>query len=361
MPKPESGERQSFSPQRRVSLKQLAAHLELSPTTISLVLNRAAGARSIPQHTKDRVLAAARELGYQPSFVARSLRSKRSYMVGVLVPEVSGSNLGHVLDGIEDYLIKEGYVYLVVSHRSQPKLIDRYPTMLLERSVEGLIVVDTPYDRPLPMPAVAIWGHPRGDGAANIVLDHSRAAELSLRHLLELGHRKIAFFKGQAGNSDSEARLKGQRAAAGLLGVPMLRPLVVPLTSNLPSPEVGYAATRKLLKSGAAFTALVSCHDTHAIGAIRALREAGLRVPQDVSVVGFNDTEAAAFHDPALTTIRQPLREMGRLAAEVLLRRISSKSAEGRSSAALRVEPQLVARQSTAAARGGRSLPAAST
>ena len=189
-----------------VSLKDLAKHLNLSPTSLSLVLNRSPQADSIPQETKDRIFAAARRFNYRPNFLARSLRSQRTYSIGVLVPELSAGYSALVLSGVEEFLMQAGYLYLVTSHRHNPKLIEDYPQLLFERRVEGLIAVDTPCGHELPLPVVSVSGHERLPGVTNIVLNHRRAAELGLEHLAGLGHRRIAFFKGQSFSSDTDVR-----------------------------------------------------------------------------------------------------------------------------------------------------------
>ena len=327
----------------------LADHLGLSPATVSLVLNGSPVADSIPQETKDRVFAAARHFDYRPNFMARSLRTQRSFMIGVLVPEVSEGYASAVMGGIEDHLLQEGYFYLVASHRHKPDLIDEYPRMLHQRSVEGLIAVDTPWNQQIPIPVVAVSGRGQAKGTTNIVLDHDRAAQMALEHLFHLGHRRIAFIKGQAFSSDTEVRWNGIVKAAKQLGLEIRSELVVQLEGDSPSPEVGYGVTHKLLSAGGSFTALFAFNDISAIGAIRALRESGRRVPEDASVVGFDDIQSAAFQNPGLTTVRQPLRRMGNLAAETVLRSITAPVAQ-RTSRQITVEPEFVVRESTCAA-----------
>jgi LacI family transcriptional regulator len=180
----------------------------------------------------------------------------------------------------------------------------------------------------------------------NIVLDHVLAAEVALKHLFQLGHREIAFIKGQEFSSDTEVRWANIEKAARRLGVRISAKLISQLEGDSPSPELGYEATRKLLASRKAFTALFAFNDISAMGAIRALREAKLRVPADVSVVGFDDIEAAAYQNPALTTVRQPLREMGRIAAEILLRRIRRPRSDS-PGGEITVEPKLIVRETT--------------
>ncbi|MEW5978241.1 MAG: LacI family DNA-binding transcriptional regulator [Acidobacteriota bacterium] len=332
-----------------VSLKDLAAHVSLSPTTVSMVLNGTPGASAIPQETKDRIFEAARQFNYRPNYIARSLRAQRTYTLGVLVPEVSDGYSALVLSGAEDHLLQAGYFYFVASHRHRPELIERYPQMFLERCAEGLIVIDTPQRRPFPLPVVSVSGHEDTTGVTNIVLNHERAAALAIEHLVELGHRRIAVIKGQHFSSDTEVRWRAVREAALHFSVPIHSALVSQLEGDSPSPETGYVAAQKLLASGIFFTALFAFNDISAIGAIRALREAGRRVPEEVSVIGFDDVHAAAFHHPALTTIRQPLYEMGRVAAEQLLLRIA-RGPEAPFAEVLTVEPELVVRETTTSA-----------
>jgi DNA-binding LacI/PurR family transcriptional regulator len=199
------------------------------------------------------------------------------------------------------------------------------------------------------LPAVAISGHREVAGVTNIVLDHDVAAFLALDHLKKLGHSRIALIKGQDFSSDTEARWKAVLAAAQRLGIAVKDRLTIQLELDSASPEVGYTAMRKLLDRGEAFTALFAFNDISAIGAIRALRDAGRRVPEDVSVVGFDDIQSAAYQNPALTTVRQPLRQMGVVAAETLLQRISSTNRSDYPKQIV-LQPELMVRQTTAPA-----------
>lgn len=338
-----------------LSLKELAERLSLSPATVSLVLNASPVADSIPKETKDRIFAAVRKYKYRPNFFARSLRARHSFTIGVIVPEVSEGYSACVMSGVEDHLLQEGYFYFVVSHRHRADLIDEYPRLFVERSVDGLIAVDTPWTLPLSVPVVTVSGHNHVKGVINIVLDHVRAAEVALKHLAELGHRRIAFIKGQEFSSDTEVRWSNIEKVAQSLAIPIVPALVSQLQGDSPSPEVGYQATQKLLAARKPFTALFSFNDISAMGAIRALREAKIRVPQDVSVVGFDDIQSAAYQNPALTTVRQPLREMGRIAAETLLQRIR-RAGKNTHRGEIMVEPELIIRETTAPPPNGAAI-----
>lgn len=333
-----------FLPGRPISLRTLGDYLDLSPATISLVLNNAPGVRSIPQETRDRVLAAAKKFDYRPSFYARSLRRRQSFSIGVLVPELSDGYSVLVMDGIEEVLLEEGYFYLTASHRRKADLIEEYPRLLMDRSVEGFIAIDTALQHSLPLPVVAVAGHKKIEGVTSITLDHKRAAELALNHLYQLGHRQIAFMRGQPFSSDSEDRWNSFMAVAKKLKLEVHPELIVQLEVNVSSPELGYPVVQKLLAQNRPFTALVSFNDVAAIGAIRAFRDHGFRVPDDVSIFGFDDIQGAAYHNPSLTTIRQPLHSMGTHAARILLQRIQGKKDYPEHVA---IVPELIIREST--------------
>jgi LacI family transcriptional regulator len=214
----------------------------------------------------------------------------------------------------------------------------------MERSVEGFIVIDTILEKTLALPTVVVAGHRSIEGVTNVVLDQRRAAELALRHLYQLGHRKIAFMRGGSHSSDADERWNCLMAVASDLKLTVTPQLCVQLELRVSTPELGFGPTNELIQRGADFTALVAFNDIAAIGAIRALMNHGWRVPDDVSVVGFDDIQGAAFHNPSLTTIRQPLRQMGVVAARILLQRIRGQASFPD---VVPIHPELVIREST--------------
>ncbi len=302
------------------------------------------GVRSIPQETRDRVLKAAAKFDYRPSFYARSLRKRQSFSIGVLVPELSDSYAGQVLAGVEEVLIEEGYFYLTASHRRKADLIQEYPRLLMDRSVEGFIFIDTILEEPLPLPVVVVAGHRKIEGVTNVVLDQKRSAELTLRHLYQLGHRKIAFMRGGSHSSDADERWSCLMAVAREMKIPVPPELCINLELRVSTPELGFEPANRLIERGSDFTALVAYNDIAAIGATRALMNHGLRVPDDISVVGFDDIQGAAYHNPSLTTIRQPLHQMGATAARLLLQRIRGQAAFPD---LVPIHPELIIREST--------------
>jgi LacI family transcriptional regulator, galactose operon repressor len=350
VPAPPKRKKLQAAAAKNITQKELAERLGYTAATVSMVLNRSRGADSIPQETKDLIFATARKFNYRPNLLARSLRTRQSYTIGVIVPEISEGYTATVLSGIEDDLLGEGYFFFVTSHRHRADLIEEYPQTFLDRGVDGVIAVDTQWNHKLPVPVVTVSGHNKVDGVTNIVVNHERAAHLALEHLWKLGHRRIAFIKGQDFSSDTEIRWKSNLDAAARLGIRVLPKLTVQLQEDSPSPQVGYLATRKLMQANEPFTAVLAFNDVSALGAIRALFEAGRRVPEDVSVIGFDDIQSAEFQHPGLTTIKQPLREMGRTAAEVVLRRVRTP-AERNTPREIVVEPELIMRESTCAVK----------
>lgn len=333
--------------QQTASLKQVAEHLGLNPATVSVVMNDVPG-RSIPQATRDRIKAAAKKMNYQPNLLARSLRNRRTLTIGILVPELGDGYHAQVMSGIGDQLIQAGYFYFTAHHRHKQNLIEDYIRMLVSRGAQGLIAIDTHLEHPVSIPVVAVAGHRHIDGITNVVLDHARAAELALGHLYGLGHRKIAFMRGQPFSSDSDERWNHLVEVAKRMGIEIQPKLVVHLDRDMTSPELGFSVVQKLLAAKQPFTAIVAFNDISAIGAIRTLKDFNLRVPEDVSVIGFDDIKAAAFTLPRLTTINQPLEEIGRIATQSLLNRLHNTVSPRDE---IVVEPKLVVRESTGPTR----------
>jgi LacI family transcriptional regulator len=331
-----------------VTLKLLASRLGLTAGTVSSVLNNSPASRSIPERTRKRILEVARELNYRPNFLARSLRVRRSYTVGVIAEEISDPYGATIISGIETFLRQNNFFFVTVVHHHDDKLLRSYAQLLLTRGVEGIITIDTSIDQEPTLPTVAVAGHHQVPNVTNIILDHQHAARLVLRHLLDLGHKRIAFFRGPVSSSDSTLRWNAIQEVAAEMHLPIHPELVFQLDRIPNTSDLDYLPAREMLAAEAPFTALFAYNDTSAVGAMFVLHQAGLRVPEDVSVVGFDDIAVASFAIPPLTTVRQPLLEMGAVASQTLLDRIEERAPFV---SEIALAPELIIRHSTGPAR----------
>jgi len=343
---------QTKKPQQRnggaVTLKSVAAHVGLSPGTVSAVLNDAPSSKHIPTATRERIIAAARKLDYRPNFFAQTLRRQRTYTLGVIAHEIGDGYSSSIIAGIEDAASQKDYFFVTGVHRHDPELFQKYSRLLLQRGAEGIITLDFNLAHSLQVPAVSIPGHKENEGVTNIVLDHHHAAELAFRHLMELGHTKIAILRGHPESADSQHRWTAVQQVAQEVGLELDPDLVIQILSEESTPLLGYPYGKELIERKRPFTALLAYNDISAIGAMRAFHEAGFEIPRDISVVGFDDIPAAAFHYPSLTTVRQPLHKMGELAVEMLVERLeNSREMEPE----IAVQPEIVVRESTGPAR----------
>ena len=246
-PRSESGAR-SGSAVGQVGLEEVAEHLGFSVATVSRVLNRSAAANRISARTQDLVWAAAEAMHYEPDHLARALRRKKTYTMGVMVPEISEGYAASVLSGIEGALLRSGYFYFVVSHHHSADLLRDYPRLLLSRAVEGLIAIDTPLERHLPIPVVAVSGRQRMENVTNLELDHTTAVRMALTHLHGLGHRRIAFIQGQEFSSDTHHRWLAIEQIAQELGLVIDARLCVQLEGTEGGSDSGYQAAARLLE-----------------------------------------------------------------------------------------------------------------
>ena len=345
----------------RITLKKLAEYLRLSRTTISLILNDVPEATRFPEDTRKRVVESAKRLGYRPNYFARSLNRKPTYLIGVLAPDFGNGYEAGILSGFQRRLLNTGYTSVVSTHLWSSDLLQRHVETLCDRGVEGLLLINsTPSESP-GIPAVTICTDRCPIWSTRISIDNALGIGKALNHLAGLGHTEIAFIKGPEGSGDTEERWNAVLMTCKTLGLRVDPRLTVQLelieTAGTRHAEEGRIAAQKLLGRSKRFTALVTFNDISALGAMVALREAGLTIPEDVSVMGFDDIEFASVAYPPLTTIRQPLQEMGATAAEILFRKL----ANGEVIENICIRPELIMRSSTcppslAAANGARRL-----
>jgi DNA-binding LacI/PurR family transcriptional regulator len=342
----------------RITLRKLAEHLGLSRTTISTILNDVPEATRFSEETRRRVVESAKKLGYRPNYFARSLGRRRSYLIGVIAPDLGNGYEAALLSGFERSLLNTGYISFVSNHFWSTSLLQRHVETLCDRGAEGLLLIDsTPSESP-GIPAVTICTNRSPIWSTRVSIDNAFGIWEAIHHLADLGHREIAFIKGPEGNGDTEDRWKAVLVSCKKLGIRVDPRLTVQLERLEHHVEEGRIAAQKLLSPGKRFTALVAYNDISALSAMTALRDAGYKVPEDISVMGFDDIEFASIANPPLTTIRQPLHEMGATAAELLLR----KFANDESVRNICVRPELVVRSSTcppslARSRGRRRPP----
>ena len=319
-----------------VTIRDVAKESGFSSTTVSIVLNDAPLARYIPPVTKKRIERAAEKLGYRPNQFARSLRSKRSHTVGVMVFDMTDPYCTLVLRGIESTLYQASYLPILTDVHNERSRFERYLEMLLDRRVEALVVlanwlfldINVLADlEKSSIPTALIACELKGDAMSSVIVDNEVGGYAALEHLHSLGHRKIAFIRGPKTLADSSPRWRGIRNCAKARDIELDSSLIVDLPESrdpLSSFEAGKKLTEDLLREKRQFTALLAFDDMTAFGAIRALASAGRRVPEHCSVIGFDDVAPSALYTPALTTIRQPMEAMGAAAVGIVLEGIKS-------------------------------------
>ncbi len=343
-----------------VTIRDVARKSGFSSTTVSIVLNNAPLARYIPPKTKKRIESAAKTLGYRPNQFARSLRSRRSHAVGVMVFDMTDPYCTLVLRGIENTLYQASYLPILTDVHNDRSRFERYLEMLLDRRIEGLLVLANWLFLDINLladlekssiPTALIGCELEGDAVSSVIVDNEIGGYIALEHLHSLGHRKIAIIRGPKTLSDSAPRWRGIRRCARNFGMELDEKLIVDLPESrdpLSSFEAGQALTEQLIKQRGAFTAIMAFDDMTALGAIRALARHGVRVPEQCSVIGFDDVATSAICTPALTTVRQPMEDMGASAAGIVLAGINAVLEKRQVSALHRkVAPELVLREST--------------
>jgi DNA-binding LacI/PurR family transcriptional regulator len=343
-----------------VTIRDVAKESGFSSTTVSIVLNNAPLARYIPATTKKKIERAAKKLGYRPNLFARSLRSKRSHTVGVMVFDMTDPYCTLVLRGIENALYQSSYLPILTDVHNERSRFERYLEMMLDRRVEGLIVLANWLFLDINLladlekssiPTAIIGCELKTDSISSVIVDNEVGAYLAVEHLHAMGHRKIAYIRGPKALSDSGPRWRGIRNFAKSVDLEIDPRLVVDLPESrdpISSFEAGYKLTEELIRRKRPFTAILAFDDMTAFGSIRALTKAGLRVPEQCSVIGFDDVATCALYTPQVTTVRQPMEAMGATAVSLVVDGINAGLEKRESTAAhKKVAPELVVREST--------------
>jgi DNA-binding LacI/PurR family transcriptional regulator len=352
-------------PQRKsghVTLLDVAQASGFSVSTVSIVLSEAPLSKNVAATTREQIRTMAQQLGYHPDAHARSLRRRSTQTIGVLAFDLSDPFCIPIMRGIHLGLQTVDYLPLVMDAQTQRKLFDDYLNLLLERRAEGVIVIASwvfeetnllADVRKNNVPIVIVGRDLTARGINSVLVDNEVGGAMAMRHLCDLGHRKIAVIRGPEEMCDSKPRWNGIQRVAAEAGIALEERLVFELP-GLVDPtsgfEGGWQIAKKILKASKSVTAVLAFDDLTALGVVRGLMEAGLRVPQDCSVMGFDDILPAKVATPAITTISQPLHAMGLEAAERALEAIKKRTAGGEEKIRLLMaKPELVIRASTAA------------
>jgi LacI family transcriptional regulator len=306
------------------TITDVARRANVSTATVSRVLSGGGGARD---ETRDRVLTAARELGYRPSGVARSLRQRATRTLGLIVTDIENPFFPELVRTVEDAARERGYAMLLCNASDDPEREAGYLELLVDRWVDGVVIAASSLGvrhrewlLAADLPIILVNSVDRQIDLPTIASDSVMGGRIATEHLLGLGHRRFGIITAGPRNLDAPDRVTGARSALRAAGIPTASEHVVIEEATV---EGGQRAAAAILATDPSVTAIVAYNDLTAIGAMRAIRARGQRVPQDVSVIGFDDVHLAAYVDPPLTTIAQSTAEMGRWAVDELTRRLA--------------------------------------
>lgn len=335
----------------QISIKDVARAAQVSHPTVSRALRNSPLVKS---ETAERIRQIAHDMGYRANAVARGLVTKRTRTIGVVVTTIADPFIGEVVSGIEEMANDHGYSVFLANCNADPEREIRVVHSFQERRVDGILVTSSRVGalylsllRQFKVPIVLINNQHPGEFVHSVMIDNVTASRQAMQHLLELGHRRIAYLGDQYGFQSDTERFAGYRQALEQADSPFIPELVVHGDGK---PEGGQVAIEKLLALPTLPTAVFCYNDMSAIGALNGIRARGLKVPGDISLIGFDDLFIASYVDPPLTTVRQPKQLMGRKAMEILLNLFSDTHQETN----IKVQGELVVRGSTGPPRSAR-------
>jgi LacI family transcriptional regulator len=333
-----------------ITLSELAKVAGVSVSTASRALNNSD--HKVNEETRQRILHLARELGYRPNMVARGLKTDRTFTIGIIVDNIVSPFSPLIIRGIQDHLKNHNYFSVIINADWDPEAETEAVHQLISRSIDGIIFVESWLRGANPTLDLAnkpyVFVHRLFSGVFNnlVLADERYGAHLAVEHLAGLGHQRIAFINGPHGWGASLDRFAGYQDALEQLGVPYDPELVA---EGLWEVQSGYPAAKQFLALPERPTAIFAANDLMALGAIYAIQEAGLRVPEDIALVGYDDREIANISRPTITTVTLPCYEMGQASALMLLRRFDN---EGDVEEPIKVRGKLIIRESCGAEEG---------
>ena len=327
------------------TIKDVAKKAGVARSTVSYVLTNN---KRLTEETRRRVIRAMEELSYVPNGVARSMKSKNTYLIGLLLSDVAHYPSFAIAKGVDDVAFKANYSVIFCHTHNEPERESQYIRLLEERQVQGIIVASRrteelthTYLKSRRMPIVYANRYEPGESISCVLVDNEAGGYAATKHLLDLGHRRIAFISGPPGRSSSRDRRRGYERALSEAKIPVAPDLI---RTGEYSVESGCNAMKQLLSLEARPTAVFAANDDMAIGAVNCIVESSWRVPEDISVVGYDNSIQSGFVHPALTTVDFPLSHVGAVAAKVLLDEISSGSTTPQS---IRIKCDLIVRGSS--------------
>ena len=337
--------RAGSKPLRQPSIKDIAKLAKVSHSTVSRALQNSPLVNAI---TAEKIRQIAHESGYRASAVARGLVMRRTHTIGLVVTTVADPFASEVVSGIEQAANDHGYAVFLAESNAEPEREKKVVQSFAERRVDGIVVTSSrvgalylPLLSEMMVPIVLVNNQHPGAFVHSVMIGNLEGSRAAAEHLVKLGHRRIAYLGDQFGYQSDTERFAGYREALDAAGIPFLPELVVHGDGK---PEAAMRAMEKLLALAGPPTAVCCYNDMSALGAMKSIRLKGLSVPEDISVVGFDDLFLASYTEPRLTTVRQPMRRMGQLAMESLFRLMSGEESEIR----IRVDAELIVRESTA-------------
>jgi LacI family transcriptional regulator len=331
-----------------VNIKQVAKEAKVSIMTVSRVLNQPA---KVAQETRERVQTAIQKLGYQPSAIARSLKSMRTYTLGVITVDLVDNFFNQVNSGAEAEARRQGYRVMISSTERDPDNEGEILKLLAERHVEGILLVRDSIDLdndlhdlfPIARIPLVTTGYQLSNiQMSRVDIDNVDGGKKATSHLINLGHRRIAMITGPVNHKSSRDRAEGYRQALQEANIPYDERLVIFSDSWLS--KWGNQGAQELIRRGVDFSAIFVQSDEIAMGVYLALRQMNLRIPEDISIVGYDDIPVAEYLDPPLTTIRQPIKSVGVEAVRLLIYQIEAKEAIAKE---IFLQTELIERKST--------------